>query len=133
MVINKFLYIFILIILLSSCAKENSKNKILKEKSLNLQVLETYKEGLKSLESGDSLFAAKKFNEVEILFPFSEWAPKSALMAAYSYYAQDYYLDAITEIERFIRVYPKNKDLDYAYYLLAISYYEQIVDEKKDL
>ena len=86
-----------------------------------------------SLESGDVLFAAKKFNEVEILFPFSEWAPKSALMAAYSYYAQDYYLDAITEIERFIRVYPKNKDLDYAYYLLAISNYEQIVDEKKDL
>jgi outer membrane protein assembly factor BamD len=133
MVINKFLYIFILIILLSSCAKENSKNKILKEKSLNLQVLETYNEGLKSLESGDSLFAAKKFNEVEILFPYSEWAPKSALMAAYSYYAQDYYLDTIAEIERFIRVYPKNKDLDYAYYLLAISYYEQIVDEKKDL
>ena len=133
MVVNKFLYIFILIILLTSCVKENSKNKILKEKSLNLQVLETYNEGLKSLESGDSLFAAKKFNEVEILFPYSEWAPKAALMAAYAYYEQDYYLDAITEIQRFIKIYPKHKNLDYAYYLLAVSHYEQIVDEKKDL
>ena len=54
-------------------------------------------------------------------------------MAAYSYYIQDYYGDAIAELERFIKVYPKNKNLDYAYYLLAICYYEQIVDEKKDL
>ena len=88
---------------------------------------------MKSLEEGDVLFAAKKFNEAEILFPQSEWAPKSALMAAYSYYSQDYYGDAIAELERFIKVYPKHKNLDYAYYLLAICYYEQIVDEKKDL
>ena len=54
-------------------------------------------------------------------------------MAAYSYYTQDYYGDAIAELKRFIKVYPANKDLGYAYYLLAICYYEQIVDEKKDL
>ena len=54
-------------------------------------------------------------------------------MAAYSYYKQDYYGDTIAELKRFIRVYPSNKNLGYAYYLLAISYYEQIVDEKKDL
>ena len=82
---------------------------------------------------GDVLFAAKKFNEAEILFPQSEWAPKSALMAAYSYYIQDYYGDAIAELNRFLKIYPKHKNLDYAYYLLAICYYEQIVDEKKDL
>ena len=79
------------------------------------------------------MFAAKKFNEAEILFPQSDWAPKSALMAAYSYYLQDYYEDAIAELLRFIKVYPNYKNLDYAYYLLANSYYEQIVDEKKDL
>ena len=79
------------------------------------------------------LFAALKFNEAEILFPQSSWAPKSALMASYSYYSQDYYLDAIAELERFIRVYPKHKNMDYAYYLLSLCYYEQIVDEKKDL
>jgi len=98
-----------------------------------LQVLEAYQEGKESLEKGDVLFAAKKFNEAEILFPQSIWAPKSALMAAYSYYIQDYYGDAIAELERFIRVYPNHENLNYVYYLLAISYYEQIVDEKKDL
>ena len=75
----------------------------------------------------------KKFNEAEILFPQSAWAPKAALMAAYSYYSQDYYLDGIQELKRFVKVYPKHKNIDYAYYLLGVSYYEQIVDEKKDL
>ena len=88
---------------------------------------------MKALEGGDVLFAAKKFNEAEILFPQSETAPKSALMAAYSYYIQDYYSDAIAELKRFKKIYPKHKNLDYANYLLAICYYEQIVDEKKDL
>jgi len=126
--------VFILISLLFvSCSKEIKKETVIKEKDLELQVLEAYKEGIESLEQGDVLFAAKKFNEVEILFPQSEWAPKSALMAAYSYYIQDYYGDAIAELERFIKIYPFHKNIDYAYYLLAISYYEQIVDEKKDL
>jgi outer membrane protein assembly factor BamD len=119
--------------ILISCSKEEIKESIIKEKSLDLQVLEAYQEGVKSLETGDVLYAAKKFNEAETLFPQSEWAPKSALMAAYAYYTQDYYSDTIAELERFIRVYPLSKNLDYVYYLLGISYYEQIVDEKKDL
>jgi len=128
--------IFFLLLLLSlniSCSKDAVRKSAINEKSLDLQVLEAYEEGVKSLESGDVLFAAKKFNEVEILFPQSDWAPKSALMAAYSYYFQDYYKDAIAELIRFTKVYPNHKNLDYAYYLLANSYYEQIVDEKKDL
>ena len=128
--------IFFLLLLLSlniSCSKDIVRKSVINEKSLDLQVLEAYEEGMKSLESGDVLFAAKKFNEVEILFPQSDWAPKSALMAAYSYYTQDYYKDAIAELIRFTKVYPSHKNLDYAYYLLANSYYEQIVDEKKDL
>ena len=131
---NKFFLLIILFVILVSCAKkEEFKETIIKEKSLDLQVLEAYQEGMKNLESGDVLYAAKKFNEAEILFPQSEWAPKSALMAAYSYYIQDYYGDTIAELERFLRVYPLNKNLDYVYYLLGVSYYEQIVDEKKDL
>jgi len=128
--------IFFLLLLLSlniSCSKDAVRKSAINEKSLDLQVLEAYEEGMKSLESGDVLFAAKKFNEAEILFPQSDWAPKSALMAAYSYYFQDYYKDAIAELIRFTKVYPNHKNLDYAYYLLANSYYEQIVDEKKDL
>ena len=131
----KLINIFFILITLFflSCSKDIKKETIINEKSLELQVLEAYQEGMKSLDQGDVLFAAKKFNEVEILFPQSEWAPKSALMAAYSYYVQDYYGDAIAELDRFIRIYPLHKNIDYAYYLLAISYYEQIVDEKKDL
>jgi outer membrane protein assembly factor BamD len=131
----KLINIFFILITLFflSCSKDIKKETIINEKSLELQVLEAYQEGMKSLDQGDVLFAAKKFNEVEILFPQSQWAPKSALMAAYSYYVQDYYGDAIAELDRFIRIYPLHKNIDYAYYLLAISYYEQIVDEKKDL
>ena len=131
---NKIFLFIILFTLLVSCSKkEEIKESVIKEKSLDLQVLEAYQQGMKNLESGDVIYAAKKFNEAEILFPQSEWAPKSALMAAYSYYSQDYYGDTIAELERFIRVYPLNKNLDYVYYLLGVSYYEQIVDEKKDL
>ena len=130
---NKFFLFIAFFAILISCSKEEIKESIIKEKSLDLQVLEAYQEGAKSLETGDVLYAAKKFNEAETLFPQSEWAPKSALMAAYAYYTQDYYSDTIAELERFIRVYPLSKNLDYVYYLLGISYYEQIVDEKKDL
>ena len=129
----KFFCLLIFISITISCTKEKVKKSVINEKSLDAQVYEAYQKGMDSLEVGDVLFAAKKFNEAEILFPQSEWAPKSALMAAYSYYTQDYYKDAIAELERFIRVYPYYKDIDYAYYLLAISHYEQIVDEKKDL
>ena len=129
----KFFFLFLILSFNISCSKDTVKKSVINEKSLDLQVLEAYEEGIKSLESGDVLFAAKKFNEAEILFPQSDWAPKSALMAAYSYYTQDYYEDAIAELIRFTKVYPNHKNLDYAYYLLANSYYEQIVDEKKDL
>ena len=133
MKLNNFYYIFLIIFFCNSCSKNIPKENLINEKNLDLQVIETYKQGMDSLKRGDVLFAAKKFNETEILFPQSEWAPKAALMAAFSYYSQDYYVDAIAELERFIKVYPKHKNLDYAHYLLAISYYEQIVDEKKDL
>ena len=121
------------ILFFNSCGKENIKENLINEKSLELQVLEAYSEGMKSLNAGDVIFAAKKFNEAEILFPQSAWAPKSALMAAYAYYTQDYYFETILELERFLRLYPKHKNIDYAYYLLAITYYEKIIDEKKDL
>ena len=123
----------LILIFLSFCSKDDLEKNIIKENSLELQVLEAYEEGLKSLNEGDALFAAKKFNEAETLFPQSEWAPKSALMAAYSYYAQDYYLDSIAELERFKSVYPFYKNMDYVYYLLGLNWYEQIIDEKKDL
>ena len=132
MIKNKLLNILLIFLLCVSCSKEPIKKSVIKQKSLELQVFESYREGMEALDGGDVLFAAKKFNEAEKFFPQSEWAPKSALMAAYSYYVQDYYSDVIAELERFLKVYPYHQNLDYVYYLLGISYYEQIVDEKKD-
>jgi len=129
----KLIFICLLIIFNTSCSKDIDQESIIQEKSLELQVAEAYEGGLKSLNRGDALFAAKKFNEAETLFPQSSSAPKSALMASYSYYSQDYYEDAILELQRFIKVYPFYENLDYAYYLLGLCWYEQIIDEKKDL
>ena len=135
MVIKKFkIILFIFLILFNlSCSKKIEKKSLIVEKSMDMQILAAWNEGLKELKAGDALFAAKKFNEVEILFPQSEWAPKSTLMAAYAYYSQDYYFDTIEEIKTFLRKYPGHKDNDYANFLLGMAYYEQIVDEKKDL
>ena len=133
MKLENLLKLILITLIFFSCSKQEVKKSIIKEKNLESQVLEAYREGMESLEGGDVLFAAKKFNEAEVMFPQSEWAPKAAIMAAYSYYTQDYYGDTIAELERFLRVYPNYKNLSYVYYLLAISYYEQIVDEKKDL
>ena len=133
MIFKNLFLLFVFIFLFISCSKNQIQKSVVKEKNLELQVLEAYIEGKNFLERGDALYAAKKFNEAEMLYPQSKWAPKSALMAAYAYYSEDYLPDAIAELERFLRVYPKDLNLDYTYYLLGVSYYEQIVDEKKDL
>ena len=129
----KFIFILLIFVFLSSCSKEVTEKSIVKKKDMELQMIEAYDEGLKELKRGDALYAAKKFNEAEILFPQSIHAPKAALMAAYSYYSQNYYGDAIAELERFLRIYPNYHNVSYAEYLLGLCYYEQIVDETKDL
>ena len=96
-------------------------------------MIATYKEGFKALEKGDTYFAAKKFLEAELLYPQSKWAPKSALMAAYSFYLQNFYSEAITNLNRYLNTYPTDTNVAYAHYLIAMCYYEQILDEKKDL
>ena len=129
----KIFIFFVLILLISSCSEKEEKVSIIEEKNLEMQMVEAYKEGMKELEKGDVIFAAKKFNEVELLYPQSVWAARSTLMAAYSYYTQLYYSDAIIELERFLDKYKNHPRRDYAFYLLAICHYDQIVDEKKDL
>ena len=124
---------FIFAILLISCSGNKDKVSIIKEKDIELQMIDSYKEGMKAFNDGDVLYAAQKFNEAELLYPQSDWAPRSALMAAYSYYSQDYYGDAIYELNRFLKTYPYDPKVDYAHFLLAMCYYEKIVDEKKDL
>ena len=132
----KYFFKFLLILsisLLINCSGKKEKEVDIKGLDLEAEMIEAYNEGLKALEEGDVLFAAKNFNAVENLYPQSIWAARSILMAAYSYYTQDYYGDAISELKRFIRNYPANENLAYAYFLLGTCYYELIVDEKKDL
>ena len=81
--------IILIFLFLNSCSNDKKKIDIIEE-DIELQMIESYKEGIKALESGDVLFAAKKFNEAELVYPQSDWAPKSALMSAYSYYIHDY-------------------------------------------
>ena len=118
---------------LISCTEKKEKVSIIKEDNLEMQMIEAYNEGLKEFNRGDIFFAVKKFNEVELLYPQSSWAPRSVLMAAYAYYSQMYFNDAIFELNRFLDKYKNHPNTDYAYYLLAVCHYNQIVDEKKDL
>ena len=133
MKIHNFYLIFIIVFALFSCSEKQEKVSLIKEDNLEMQMIEAYNEGLKEFNKGDIFFAAKKFNEVELLYPQSIWAPRSTLMAAYAYYTQLYFTDAIYELERFLEKYKNHPDTDYAYYLLGICHYNQIVDEKKDL
>ena len=127
-----FLIFFFVSFFLTNCAKKE-KTSLIVEEDVESQMIRAFKEGYDEFKAGDALYAAKKFNEAELLFPQSSWAPKAALMSAYVYYAEDYYFDAESELKRFIKTYPKHPDLSYAHFLLAMCYYEKIVDEKKDL
>ncbi len=129
----KYFLFFVLIFNISCKSNDNKNSEVIIEKELDLQMIDAYEEGLRLLEYGDGLGASVKFSEAELLFPQSIWAPRSSLMAAYSLYSAMYYLDAIDEVERFLKTYPDHERENYAYYILAISYYDQIIDEKKDL
>ena len=126
-------YLFIFSTLLLSCAKEERTVEVIEKNEIDIQMIDAYNKGIIALDEQDGLTAAKKFTEAELLFPQSAWAPRSALMAAYSYFSSAYYADTIYEIERFLKTYPNHPRTDYAYYLLAITYYNSIVDETKDL
>ena len=129
---NIFLIIFLTFLI--SCAQKSEEVVTrIESKELEEQMIDAYNEGLRALNEGDVLFATKKFNEAELLYPQSDWAPRASLMAAYAYWTQNYFSNSVDELNRFIKLYPKNKNIDYAYYLLAMNYYDSIVDEKKDL
>ena len=129
---NKFSFLFLFLFLLNACSKDEKNIPLIKETKQDLEMVTTYNEAYKALDEGDPYFAAKKFLEAELLFPQSDWAPKSALMASYSYYLQNYYAEALLNLERFLKTYPNNENLVYAHYLIAMCYYETIEDEKRD-
>ncbi|MDB9746617.1 outer membrane protein assembly factor BamD [Candidatus Pelagibacter sp.] len=126
------LFVFSFLLFLNTCSKDEKEISLIKENRQDLEMISAYKEAYKALEEGDPYFASKKFLEAELLFPQSKWAPQSALMASYSFYMQNYYTEALSNLERFILTYPKSKNLVYAHYLIAVCYYETIEDEKRD-
>ncbi len=133
---NFFFRTFLILALVFLLGCKNNKQVSepnIKDEDIDALMIQAYKEGLKELENGYGVLAAKKFNEAEILYPQSVWAPRSSLMAAYSYYSQDYYQNSTEELNRFLKIYPNHIRTDYARYLLAINHYEQIINEKKDL
>ena len=125
-------YLFICLLLIS-CSKKVEDVSTLKEKNLETQMIEVYKQGIEEFEKGDVIYAGKKFSEAELLFPQSIWAPRAVLMSAYGYFTQGYYNDAINDLERFLLKYKNHPQTVYAYYLLALCHYDQIIDEKKDM
>ena len=128
----KYLLIIICLLFFSSCGKEQKEISSIKETRQDLEIITAYKEAYQALEENDPYFAAKKFLEAELLFPQSKWAPRSALMAAYSFYMQNYYAEALINLKRYIKTYPDDVDISYAHYLIAMCYYETIEDEKRD-
>ena len=126
-------FIFFTYLIILGCGQKKVEVKPLEDTNIDSQMIKAYNEGLTALDNNDYMLAVKKFGEAEILYPQSIWAPRSALMTAYSYYVYERYFDTIFELERFLKTYPEHNRQNYAYYLLGLAYYEQIVDEKKDL
>ena len=126
----RVLLILIIIFSLISCSKKDKEVYI---PSAKVNPYTLYQEGLDAFEKNDFFFASKKFSEAEINFDKPELAAKSSIMASFSLYGINFYRDAIDSLERYLKTYPADKNNMYAHYLMAIIYYEQISDEKKDL
>ena len=127
------LIILLSIFILNGCSKNDKEISLIKEINQEDEMIQAYKEGVKALDENDTFFAAKKFLEAELLYPQSEWASKSSLMASYAYYIESNYSEALYNLERFLKTYPKDSKIDYVHYLIGLSYYENIEGEKKDI
>ena len=120
------------IFLLFACSKKDNKSAISQPTEKEI-VVALYIEAVEALKEGDAYFAGKKFKEAESLMPQSEWAAKASLMSSYADYSRNAYSDSVFGLERHIKNYPADNNIPYAHYLIAMCYFEQILDEKKDL
>ena len=127
-----FIILLFSVFFLSACSKKDNV-EIKSEPTEKEMVVGIYVEGVDALKKGDAFYAAKKFKEAESLLPQSEWAAKASLMASYAEYSRNAFSNSIFGLERHIANYPADKNVPYAHYLIAMCYYEQILDEKKDL
>ena len=116
---------------ISSCTKKEKSVKL--PPSTEKEIVRVYQEGLEALKEGQYFIAAEKFDQAESLLPQTQWAAKSALMSSFCLYSLNFYDEAILNLKRFTKIYPADPNIDYAYYLISIIYYEQILDEDKDM
>jgi outer membrane protein assembly factor BamD len=129
--LKNILTLLLSIFLLLSCSKNNQQ--LISEISDEEKAENIYADAVEALKKGDAFYAGKRFKEVETLIPQSKWAAKASLMVGYSNYSRNAYTSAIFDLETYIRNYPADENVMYAHYLIAMCFYEQILDEKKDL
>ena len=127
---QKLIFSFLIAVLLFSCSKEEPELNIPADKEKSFEI---YREAIKAMEVGDYFAASKKFSQAEVILPNVEFAAKSSLMASYCLYLINFYPEATANLESFLNKYPADKNIAYAQYLDAIIFYEQILDEKKDI
>ena len=130
---RKNLFFIFLITFLLSCGGPKLDEQAIKPPTTNEEAINIYQEGLDGMLEGNFLYASRKFSEAEGMLPQIDWASKSALMSSYCLYNINFYQEAVLNLERFISIYPARPYISYAHYLIAISYYEQILDEDKDI
>ena len=129
---KNLLILLISFFLLFSCSKKNNE-EVISVPSDEEVAMNIYAEAVEALKKGDAFYAAKKFKEVENLMLKYKWASKASIMAGYAEYSRSAYSNAIFSLERHINNYPADENIPYAHYLIAMCYYEQILDAKKDL
>jgi len=127
---QKLIYSFLIIFLLISCSKKEPELNIPASKEKSFQI---YSEAVVAMNRGDYFFASKKFSEAESILPKIEFSAKASLMSSYCLYLISFYPEASANLKRFINQYPADKNIAYAHYLIAITLYEQILDERKDI
>ena len=125
-----FRCLVIFLLFLNSCT---NKEEVAYKPTDLLDPYKSYKEGLKAFEDNAFFLANKKFSEAELNFDNPDLAAKSAIMSSFALYGINFYSEAEENLSRYLKTYPADKHVIYAHYLLAIIYFEQISDEKKDL
>jgi len=127
---QKLIYSILIVFLITSCSKKELELNIPPDKEKSFEI---YKEAVDLMNKGDFFYASKKFSEAEAILPKIEFSARASLMSSYCLYLINFYPEANANLERFINQYPADKNIAYAHYLIAITLYEQILDEKKDI
>jgi outer membrane protein assembly factor BamD len=127
---QKIVYLFLIFFLIISCSKKELELNLPADKEKSFEI---YKEAVEAMNKKELFYASKKFSEAEVILPTIELSAKASLMSSYCLYLINFYSEATENLERFINQYPADKNISYAHYLIAITLYEQILDEKKDI